>query len=459
MSLYHSFLVSYQSSFKNIRVLKPISLAICFLLIFVVGKVSADYFVSNSGSDSNPGTKASPYRTLQKVAKMVSAGDTVYVREGTYGNFTIYNKHGKAGSWITIQPYNNEEVIIDSYKNNYANGVQVISLNDCSYIELNGLEVRESNPLLDSNVWEDYAMNGKAISHDGIKMNNTNHHIRIINCTIHHLGANATGMSQYGHHCEFINNHCYDVGKCKRGYGLYWAGDDNIVRGNIFHDCYGRGINTYSAHSGHYPDRNLIEQNICYNNGRSDYGKGWSGFPANGQSRGPGIMVGAVGKCYDNIIRNNICYGNIESGIVVYSNANRTVVENNTCYNNTMYGVLLWRCANVKIRNNISYQNSRGDYSEGTDVTNPTRSNNLFGVDPKFVDLPNRNFHLQPASPAIDTGLDTNVTLNDYEGNPRPIDGNGDGVKTCDIGAYEYFVDLSNGITPPKGFKVSTISF
>jgi len=44
---------------------------------------------------------------------------------------------------------------------------------------------------------------------------------------------------------------------------------------------------------------------------------------------------------------------------------------------------------------------------------------------------------LLPGSPAIDAGDNTGCPLTDARGLRRPKDGNGDGVSTCDIGAYE----------------------
>ena len=49
-----------------------------------VAAVGNTYYVSKTGSDSNPGTQAQPWLTLQKAANTVVAGDTVFIRSGIY---------------------------------------------------------------------------------------------------------------------------------------------------------------------------------------------------------------------------------------------------------------------------------------------------------------------------------------------------------------------------------------
>ncbi len=61
-------------------------------------------------------------------------------------------------------------------------------------------------------------------------------------------------------------------------------------------------------------------------------------------------------------------------------------------------------------------------------------------VDPEFVYPAGDDLHLTAGSPCIDAGTNAISTLEieDYEGNPRVIDGNLDGAAVVDLGAYEH---------------------
>jgi hypothetical protein len=73
----------------------------------------------------------------------------------------------------------------------------------------------------------------------------------------------------------------------------------------------------------------------------------------------------------------------------------------------------------------------------------PGPDGNWDGVNDDYGDL-----HLKVSSPAIDTGTDDAITLTvDLDGNPRKVDGDGDGTITVDMGAYEYnCLALAGGI-------------
>ena len=70
----------------------------------VASTAATTYYVDGlAGSDSNPGTQSLPWKTIQKAANTLRAGDTVIVNAGTYNervNITTYS--GSSGSLISF---------------------------------------------------------------------------------------------------------------------------------------------------------------------------------------------------------------------------------------------------------------------------------------------------------------------------------------------------------------------
>ncbi|MDR0413565.1 MAG: T9SS type A sorting domain-containing protein [Dysgonamonadaceae bacterium] len=76
---------------------------------------AADYYVSTTGDDANPGTIDAPFATIQKGVEAAAAGDIVYVRGGTYKpeRRVLINKSGTADARIGLFGYPGETVVID----------------------------------------------------------------------------------------------------------------------------------------------------------------------------------------------------------------------------------------------------------------------------------------------------------------------------------------------------------
>src|SRR6185503_6134649 len=63
--------------------------ALCLPLVLAISRAhGADYFVSTSGSDSNPGTSAQPFRTITYAYTFAAAGVTIHVAPGVYQDYT-----------------------------------------------------------------------------------------------------------------------------------------------------------------------------------------------------------------------------------------------------------------------------------------------------------------------------------------------------------------------------------
>jgi alpha-N-arabinofuranosidase len=89
-----------------------------FLAVLAVTALGAtvrgvEFQVATNGSDSNPGTKRAPFRTIQRAAERAQAGDRVIVREGVYRERIDPPRGGTSESKrITYQAASGERVEI-----------------------------------------------------------------------------------------------------------------------------------------------------------------------------------------------------------------------------------------------------------------------------------------------------------------------------------------------------------
>jgi Right handed beta helix region len=97
------------------------------------------------------------------------------------------------------------------------------------------------------------------------------------------------------------------------------------------------------------------------------------------------------------------------------------------------------------IRFNDVYNSGTGPAYGGI-CTDQTGVNGNISADPSFVDAAGGDFHIR-RGPAVDAGTNTGAPAIDIDGDPRPLDGNGDGVAIVDIGADE--IRLSADTIPP----------
>jgi parallel beta-helix repeat protein len=388
------------------------------------------YYVSPSGNDSNPGTLDSPWRTLQKAADTLVAGDTVYVRDGIYARVDL--KHsGSPGKYITFQAYPGEHPILNGgswvgFTDRYA------TASPLQYFIVDGFEIRNFE--------------------QGINLAQSNHFI-LRNNTLHdntEMGIQIES-SQNG---EVAYNIAYDT---KEYTGIWIIGSRALdIHHNVAYSNFVNGIGL-----SHAADHNLIHDNVTYDNSC-----GWD-------HRYAGIAIEVDSE--DNRVYNNLSYNNCHAGFLTNSPNNQ--VYHNVFYANEEYQILLgdWSGStptdNV-FMNNIVFITRTADravgyfytdtgydplqnvfdynlyyYTDGPDKSdmianlpeNLTFSewqalgqeqNGVLG-DPRFVKPDGANFHLNSGSPAIDSGAAVGVS-DDFDGQKRPRGA------APDIGAFEY---------------------
>lgn len=114
------------------------------------------YYVSTTGNDGSAGTERRPFRTIQKAANMVSAGDTILIRGGTYQERVTVKKSGTPGNIITFQNYPGESVTLDGATISLPYYYPLFDVASHSYLKIQGLRVINSKGQGIGDVWGQY---------------------------------------------------------------------------------------------------------------------------------------------------------------------------------------------------------------------------------------------------------------------------------------------------------------
>jgi hypothetical protein len=435
------------------------------------------FYVAKDGSDSNPGTEEKPWLTIQKAADTMVAGDTVFVKNGTY-NENIYigkndpRKSGKMNNPITYIAFPGHHPIIDGKELNEPEGLGLLSILGESYITIDGFEITGnsayygvyvqgncSHITLKNLIVHDHKLSGiyttgyrfkfTDLVIDNCEIYNTNKILEssecivletidgfeVKNCYIHDQGKDGIDAKVGSKNGTIHDNIIKGDGK---SWGNYTSDKNGYLQNStstgIYLDCYGVPINNIAVYNNYiydcfaagiaiasevspYPSATGIEiyNNISFNN---NFGFAVWGMPFERSFK----------------VINNTFYDNWESGIAIYGLKG----TNTNCYvsNNIIIGfgssdTLIYDPGYVKngtvtIDHNLFYSPS-GEYNY--DFASVS-GGNIIG-DPLLVNPP-FDFHLQDNSPAIDKGSPVNSPDSDFAGKIRPS-GN-----SIDIGAYEF---------------------
>ncbi|MCD4773405.1 MAG: right-handed parallel beta-helix repeat-containing protein [Bacteroidales bacterium] len=410
------------------------------------------YYVAPYGNDNNPGTEVQPWLTIQKAANTLIAGDTVYVKTGTYNEQVIPQNSGSPGNYITYLAYPGDTVTINGTGIPVPIWYGVFDITDKSYIEVSGLRVinstyagiiawgsshiiieknytyntvssgiaswESSNIIIDSNEVE-LACNDGLQECITVAVTDT---FEVKNNHVHHGGPGTNGgegidIKDGSSNGKVYKNHVHDMNMNRLGiYVDAWDKHTyNIeVFQNIVHHC-AHGI-IVASEAGGLLENVRIYNNIAYNN--EEVGIWIANWSSAQQQPMKDIKV------INNTLYNN---GNVWGGgiNVMNSDAENVVIRNNICSQNLSFQIVIEDAPqNLIVDHNLidGYMGYWGEiYGSDSVVGNPM-----------FVNPLEADFHLLEGSPAINSGSSDNAPDFDFDGNPRP---QGAGY---DIGAYEY---------------------
>lgn len=418
------------------------------------------YFVSPDGVDTQTGTFAAPFKTLDKAAKVLVAGDTLYVRDASSGQFqhvmssSLALPSGTSADPIAIVRYPGAKAAISSPQASI-----LFSLG--SFTTLAGLELSGSRSAL------------RMSSGD-----------RLVGCDIS-CTTSSGGDAGYG---------CVDTLTTS-------ALTDAFILGNVIHDAgvppAGAGtFADYAAIKLTGPKTSVVAWNRI-SGGRCHGLMARSGsFPASGfdvhsnvmsQLPGVGVYLGSVdaasgpvrafNNVFDDVGRGPVPSNGQAACILVLSASSVPEISHNTfhgCGSASSSGVTAAAtlinaagAVGLLVRNNVAVSSS-SPFVAGAGAGVSGANNLWWGAaapsgfqsditkDPAFVSASTGDFRLTPSSPAIDVGLELGVGV-DLAGTVRP---QGAGF---DLGAYELPVQAGLGETCaagaecPSGFCVDGV--
>ena len=381
---------------------------LCILLTCIsagLGQTNSSFYVATTGDDSNPGTLAAPWRTIQHAADSARAGSTVYVRGGIYEELVSLKASGNASDgFITFRSYPDETAVLDASRFTPSGRSAVLTIQNQSYVRIMGFEIR----------------NFRTAEHRlvplGISVVGAGSHVELLRNNVHHIeqtfdgrdapgrGGNGFGIAVYGtdaktpitdliiegnevHHLKtgsseslVVNGNVTNfritdnIVHDNNNIGIDVIGfertapdpavdqaRDGIVNRNLVYNITSRGNPAYrddESSDGIYVDggtRILIEQNIIHN---VDFG---IELASEHKGRATSYITA----------RNNLVYHCHTAGVSIGGYApDRGHTEHSTVVNNTLYEndtsatgsgefQMQWNMADNVFENNIVYAGAR----------------------------------------------------------------------------------------------------
>ena len=334
---------------------------------------AAEYYVSPTGSDSNAGTFAEPFASLSKASNTVAAGDTVWLRGGTYAlttQITLKTSGTSDTNRTKFWAYPGELPVFDCsgyVTSNAAVDVPVILVTG-NFMHLKGFEV--ANAKVGNNGDHSYSMvRTKGASNNTFELLN-----------IHHgfgpglfidTGTGGNLILNCDSHDNYDLNGSQGDGQNGDGFGVHYqkSGPSTIVRGcRAWHDS----DDGYDLIYQEVPV--IVENSYAFSCG---YGTG---------GNGNGFKMGSSITGIRHIVQRNVAWSNKAAGFYANHSTGGNTWYNNTSYHNgTQYNMLASSFAadGTTVTGTIILSGSLAHIMRNN-VGFPNSNSNMGGVDTAF---------------------------------------------------------------------------
>lgn len=420
---------------------------------------TADYYVASDGNDSNPGTKESPWKTIQKGVNAGAAGKTIFIRQGTYKERITFKaaNSGSTDKYLILAAQPGEQVVLDGSGIGLGQLDGLINITGAHNVRISGFRIENAGS--GQSQMGVFVQNAKHIVVDNVYTKNTasagigswySNYVVISGNQIEK--ARTTGEQECLSLNETIDfevsyNKVWDSKRCEGIDAKNGSGRGHIFKNEV-HDIYIEGI-YIDAYEAHTYDLDVYS-NVIY-------------------GCGLGITITSEqGGLLENIrVFNNIVHDTTDTGIAVLNwdgmAGSGGPVKNVSLFNNTIVNVgnttppdggfrinyAAGKLTGLTIRNNIivartaaiAYKTPAQNVTVDHNLISGTKlvsgqggltDANLVQGDPKFTNQASKDYHLSAGSPAIDKGSTDIPFAFDFDGIARPQGGG------FDIGAYEF---------------------
>lgn len=467
------------------------SLILLFIGAFAVSAVATDYYVAMTGNDSDDGSAATPFATIDAaVTNATDASDVIHVAAGTYATSTQWGPNLKAK--LIGEGATRDDVVIESagtYRTlRMAAGSwveKVTIVGEGTYKADKGGAIEMSGGTVTNCVIRDgTAKNGSANTEGGNLYVNSSGAL-VVDCVISGGHATKRGGNVYldagtvrdctitggisdnvgGNVLQYNGNLVHSV--ITGGTAVNDGGNIRMLGSGALEDCVisgGTVTATDKKGSNVYMD-NSAKMSRCHLVG---------GANTSAYNGGSLCVYSSSVRVEDCLVEGSECGGVLLGGTSYLYNC--TIVDNDK------YGVWAWNNTQ-HIFNTVIYGNTDGDSNKDWTGNMPENSsaeflNNavtengsrhttsvyptlvLLADDSAFVDYANGDYSPAPGGALVDAGISdprgASASATDLAGNPRAS-----GI--VDIGAYEYQKpDMTvriDGATYSQTFAPATVTF